>query len=149
MALPQSYSLSVDAPDATDVPPMGLHPLVPIVIDSRCAAQADLVPLSAVHRRCSIPKRPLWAVCYHGGRVETSHGPPRSPLRTRVHQTHRSRHSEARPNPLESGYWLSFLVFRGDLRLQDDALRHGLQESRTHRWYGRTDPFGHGRLLYF
>ena len=34
MALPQSYSLLVDAPDATDVPPMGLHPLVPIVMDA-------------------------------------------------------------------------------------------------------------------
>jgi len=34
MALPQSYSLLVDAPDATGVPPMGLHPLIPIVVDA-------------------------------------------------------------------------------------------------------------------
>ena len=34
MALPQSYSLLMDAPDTTGVPPMGLHPLVPIVVDA-------------------------------------------------------------------------------------------------------------------
>jgi len=34
MALPQSYSLMVDAPDPTGVPPMGLHPHVPIVMDA-------------------------------------------------------------------------------------------------------------------